>query len=36
MYLVLMVTRLQWQPQCYINNFFVLSLIEVIFGMKLS
>ena len=36
MYLVLMVTRLPWQPQCYVNNSFVLSPIGVIFGMKLS
>ena len=25
-------TSLLWQPQCYVNNFFVLSFIEVIFG----
>ena len=31
-----MVTKLPWQPQCYVNNSFVLSPIEVIFGMKLS
>ena len=36
MYLIVMVTRLPWQPQCYVNNSFVLSFIEVIFGMKLS
>ena len=36
MYLVVMVTRLPWQPQCYVNTLFALSLIEVIFGMKLS
>ena len=38
MYLVVMVTRLPWpwQPQCYVSNSFVFSLIEVIFGMKLS
>ena len=36
MYLVLMVTRLPWQPEGYVNNSFVLSLIEVISGMKLS
>ena len=36
MLLIAMVTRLPWQPQCYVNNSFVLSLIEVIFGMKLS
>ena len=36
MYLVLMVLKLPWQPQCYVNNSFVLSLIEVNFGMKLS
>ena len=30
------ITRLPWQPQCYVNNSFVLSPIEVIFGMKLS
>ena len=35
-YLVAMVTKLPWQPQCYVNNSFVLSPIEVIFGMKLS
>ena len=35
-YLVAMVTWLPWQPQCYVNNSFVLSPIEVIFGMKLS
>ena len=29
-----MVTRLPWQPQCYVNNSFALSPIEVIFGMK--
>ena len=31
-----MVTRLPWQPQCYVNNSFVLSTIEVMFGVKLS
>ena len=36
MYLVARVTRLPWQPQHYVNNSFVLSLIEVIFGMKIS
>ena len=36
MYLVLMVTKLPWQPQCYVNNSLVLSLTGVIFGMKLS
>ena len=36
MYLVVMVTRLQWQPQCYVNNSSVLSPIKVTFGMKLS
>ena len=36
MYLVGYGTRLPWQPQCYVNNSFALSLIEVIFGMKLS
>ena len=36
MYLVAMVTRLPWQPQCYVTNSFVLSPTEVIFGMKLS
>ena len=36
MYLVVMATRLPWQPQHYVNNSFVLSLVEVIFGMKLS
>ena len=30
-----MVTRLPWQPECYVNNSFVLSAIEVIFGVKL-
>ena len=34
MYLVVMVTGFSWQPQCYVNNSFVLSPIEVIFGMK--
>ena len=36
MYLIVMVTRLLLQPHCYVNNYFVLSLIEVIFDMKLS
>ena len=36
MYLIVMVTRLQWQTQCFVNNSSVLSPIEVIFGMKLS
>ena len=36
MYLIVMVTRLPWQPQCYVNNSFVLSVIKVIFGTKLS
>ena len=36
MYLIVMVTRLPWQPQCYVNTSLVLSVIEVIFGMKLS
>ena len=36
MYLVVMVTRLPWQPQCYVKNSLVLSPIEAIFGMKLS
>ena len=31
-----LVTRLPWQPQCYVNNSFVSSPIGVIFGMKLS
>ena len=26
-----MVTRLPWQLQCYVNNSFVLSPVEVIF-----
>ena len=30
------VAMVAWQPQCYNNNSFVLSPIEVIFGMKLS
>ena len=34
--LVAMVTRLPWQPQCYVNNSFVFSPIEVIFGRNLS
>ena len=34
-YLVAMVTRLPWQPELNLNNSFVLSLIEVILGMKL-
>ena len=33
---IVMVTRLPWQSQCYVNNSFVLSVIEVIFGMKFS
>ena len=32
---LLLVTRLPWQPQCYVNNSFFLSAIEVIFGVKL-
>ena len=36
MYLIVMVARLPWQPQCYVDNSFVLSAIEIIFGMKLS
>ena len=36
MYLVVMVTRLPWQPQCYVSKYFVLSPIEVIFGVKVS
>ena len=35
-YLVAIVTQLPWQPQCYVTNSFVLSAIELIFGMKLS
>ena len=35
MYLIVMVMRLPWQPQCYVNNSFVLSPIEVILDMKL-
>ena len=35
-YLVAMVTQLPWQPERNFNNSFVLHLIEVIFGMKLS
>ena len=34
MYLIVMVMRLPWQPQCYVNNSFVLGLTEVILGMK--
>ena len=30
-----MVTSLPWQLQCYLNNPFVLSPTEFIFGMKL-
>ena len=30
-----MVTSLPWQPQCYLNNPFVLSPTEFNFGMKL-
>ena len=36
MYLVVTVTRLPWQPWCYVNGSFVLSLVEVVFGMGLS
>ena len=30
-----MVTRLPWQPQCYVNNSFVLNHIDFTFGMVL-
>ena len=30
-----MVTWLPWQPQCYVYNSFVMSPIEIIFGIKL-
>ena len=35
-YLVVMVTQFPWQPDCNINNFFVLSHIELIFGTQVS
>ena len=36
MYLIVMVNRLPWQPQCHVNSSSVLSPVEGIFGMKLS
>ena len=33
-YLIAMVTKLPWQPQLYVNNSFVLSWIESIFGIE--